>query len=148
MKTVLAIWHTSNKGKTETLRELANLLLTNYPACLPIFPTSKIVPESGDFRLIVQINGKIIGIESQGDPGTDLQSRLLCLSDNFKCEIIFCSSRTKGETVEAVDYLYTKRDFQTIWTSTYQIASEPQQNVANNLKAKHILDLIQTLGIF
>jgi len=146
MKTVLSIWHTSDKGKTETLREFANLLLTTFPSFTPIFPLKATVPATGDFRLVVQINGKIIGVESQGDPNTNLQNRLLDLADNFKCEVILCSSRTRGDTVLAVDNLFHTKGFDTIWTSTYQIAGRPQQIIANNLKAKHILDLLQTLG--
>lgn len=68
MKTALSIWNSGNKGKTETLREFANLLLATYPTFTPISPVVAIVPVTGDFRLVVQINGKIIGIESQGDP--------------------------------------------------------------------------------
>jgi hypothetical protein len=147
MKTALAIWHKGDNGKTETLRESANLLLKTYPSLTPIFPTTAIVPTTGDFRLVVQINQKIIGIESQGDPNTNLQNRLLELADNFKCEVILCSTRTRGDTVVAVDSLHHTRGFDTIWTSTYQVAGQSQQIIANNLKAKHILDLLQTLGI-
>jgi hypothetical protein len=146
MKTVLSIWHTSDKGKTDTLRAFANLLLTTFPSFTAIFPVTGIVPLTGDFRLVVQINGKIIGIESQGDPNTTLQNRLLDLADNFKCDVILCSTRTRGDTVVAVDNLLHTRGFDTIWTSTYQIDGRPQQIIANNLKAKHILDLLQTLG--
>jgi hypothetical protein len=49
--------------------------------------------------------------------------------------------------VVAVDSLHHTRGFDTIWTSTYQVAGQSQQIIANNLKAKHILELLQTLGI-
>jgi hypothetical protein len=55
MKAALAIWHKGDNGKTETLREFANLLLKTYPSLTPIFPTTAIVPTTGDFRLVVQI---------------------------------------------------------------------------------------------
>lgn len=146
MKTALSIWHTGNKGKTETIREFARLLLTTFPTLTPIFPTTSIVPMTGDFRLVVRINGKIIGVESQGDPNTNLQNRLIDLVDNFNCEVILCTSRTRGNTVSAVENLHNTRGFDIIWASTYQVAGQPQQIMANNLKAKHILDLLQTLG--
>jgi hypothetical protein len=147
MKTILSIWHTADKGKSETLREFGNLLLCTYPSFRPIFPAIASVPLTGDFRLVVEIKGKIIGVESQGDPNTDLENRLIDLADNFKCEIILCSSRTRGDTVLAVDHLAATRGFQTIWTSTYQIANRIQHTLANQLKAKHILDLLQSLGL-
>ncbi len=147
MKTVLAILHSGDKGKTETLREFANLLIYTYPSFRPIFPIPTTVSATGDFRLVVEINGKIIGIESQGDPKTNLQNRLIDLADTFHCEIILCSSRTRGDTVSAVDNLSHTRGFQTIWTSTYQIANTANHNIVNRLKAKHLLDLLQGLTL-
>jgi hypothetical protein len=147
MKTILSIWHTADKGKSETLREFGNLLLRTYPSFRPIFPVVASVPLTGDFRLVVEIKGKIIGVESQGDPNTSLENRLIDLADNFKCDIILCSSRTRGDTVLAVDNLVATRGFQTIWTSTYQIANRTQHTLVNQLKAKHILDLLQSLGL-
>jgi len=145
MKTILSIWNTGNKGKSETLRELSHLLLSTYPSHQPISPNPAYVPTNGDFRLVIEINGKIIGIESKGDPKTDLSNRLLDLADNFNCEIIICSSRTRGETVDAVDNLYRTRGYQTIWTSTYQIANVNQHNLVNKLKAQHVLGLLKAL---
>lgn len=147
MKTILSIWHSGNKGKTETLREFANLLLATYPTNRPIFPIPTNIPNTGDFRLVLETNGIIIGIESQGDPNTNLQNRLFELADNFHCEIILCSSRTRGETVSAVDNLANTRGFQTIWTSTYQIANTTNHNLVNRLKAEHLLDLLQRLSL-
>lgn len=147
LKTILTIWHSSNKGKTETLREFAKLLLTNYPKNEPIFPIPTIIPTTGDFRIVVEINGKIIGVESKGDPKTKLKERLIDLADNFHCDIILCSSRTRGETVDAVDFLYQSRGFQTIWTSTYQMAKPTDRIFVNKLKAKHLLELLEELSL-
>lgn len=146
-KTVLAIWHSADKGKTETLREFTKLLLTTYPTYKPIFPIQVNIPIAGDFRVVIEIKGKIIGIESQGDPSTNLQARLIELVDTFHCEVILCSSRTKGDTVYAVNNLYTKRGFQIIWDSTYQVADQTLHSTMNYLKAKHLLDLIQRLSL-
>ena len=97
MKTIIAVFNSADKGKTATIREFANQLLVTYPSYIPIVPIPATIPVSGDFRLIVNINGKIIGIESQGDPGTRLRERLEDLADNFNCDIIICTSRTKGK---------------------------------------------------
>jgi hypothetical protein len=147
MNTILAIKNSWDKGKTETLREFANLLLTTYPNCRAIYPIPAKVPAKYDFRLVVEINGKIIGVESQGDPTTDLQKRLIDLVDNFHCEVILCSTRTKGETVWAVEHIESTRNFQTIWTTTYQIKNSSSHYFVNNLKAKHIMELLQRLSI-
>lgn len=145
MKTILAIWHVADKGKTATLREFANLLLVTYPTFISVVPIPAVISTIGDFRLIVEINGKIIGVESQGDPNTNLRGRLLDLADNFHCDIILCSTRTRGDTIHAVDNLWQTRGFQTIWTSTYQMSTN--HNLVNQAKARHLLDLLQILGL-
>jgi hypothetical protein len=146
-RTIIAVWHTADMGKTETLRAFANLLLNTFPLIESIRPVPAFVPPSGDFILVVRINGVVIGITSQGDPGTDLENRLINLADNRECDIILCSTRTRGETVTAVDRVARSRNYRTIWTSTYQIEGRDNQPIVNNLKAAHLLDLIQTLGL-
>jgi hypothetical protein len=145
MKTIVAIRHVHNKGKTATLREFANFLMLQYPKYIPIFPVPAIVPISDDFRLVLKINGVIIGVESQGDPNTNLSGRLLELADGFKCDIIICSTRTKNDTVDAVDNIIQTKGFQAIWTSTYQMSTNHQ--LVNQLKARHLLDLLQSLSL-
>ncbi|HET9506104.1 MAG TPA: hypothetical protein VFO93_21370 [Hymenobacter sp.] len=145
MKTIVAISGAASKGKSSTLREFANVLLTAYPSYKPLYPVPASVPANGDFRLIIEVNGKIIGIESKGDPNTGLRGRLEDLAVNHHCDIIFCSTRTKGDTVDAVNSISYHKYFQRIWTSTYQIASS--QNLANQAKARHLLDLLQSLGL-
>lgn len=148
MKTVLAIWHSADKGKTETLREFANLLLLTFRKEIEaIEPIPAIVAETGDFRLIFKLNGKIIGILSQGDPNTNLEEKLIELAVIFHCEIIVCSSRTKGDTVNAVNNLWKTKGFQIIWTSTYQIADKSLHQQVNRIKAKHILSLLIDLNL-
>ena len=147
-KTVLALWHTGGKGKTGTIREFAKLLLKKYPLFTPIFPIPTFIPPTGDFRLVVEINGIKIGIESKGDPSTDLEKRLFELADIYNCTIIICSTRVRGDTVDAVNKLHSLRGFQRIRTSTYQLLDDTlNRDFANELKAKHIMDLINSLSI-
>lgn len=145
-KTILAVWNAGSKGKTETLREFANRLIATYPHT-PIFPIPLIIPVNIDFRLVVEIGGIIVGVESQGDPNTNLEMRLLELTDVFNCDIILCTTRTRGETVHAVDNVADSRGYQTIWTSTYQIENAGVHNLVNNLKGQHILELLQRLSL-
>lgn len=144
-KTILALWHVANRGKTETLREVANLLLQTYPNHVAVFPIPLAVPPTGDFRMVVRISGRVVAVESQGDPGTDLNGRLLDLVNNFGAEVIFCSTRTKADTVAAVENLRITQGFEAIWTSTYQ--TDRNHNFVNRLKAQHIIELVRGLSI-
>jgi len=143
-KAILTVWHAGNKGKTETLREVANLLLQTFPQYSSIYPVPSAVPKTGDFRIVVKINGRIVAVESQGDPKTDLKGRLLDLANNFGADVIFCSTRTKGDTVAAVEDLAVSNGFEVIWTSTYQ--TNNNHNIVNNLKAIHIIELMRRLA--
>ena len=151
MKHIIAIWHTAGKGKSETIRQIANQFLLLYPMATPVFPTTIIVPPTGDFRLIVQVifNGVLttVAFESQGDPNTWLEDRLTDLSVNFHCDIIFCTCRTRGETVNAVNNIARNHSFNTIWSSTYEIAGQANQTIANQQKGLHIIQLLQALSI-
>lgn len=143
MKTIIAIRHASNKGKSETLRELAKLLVA-YPNSSIRHLNPNPMPDKGDLSLVVEIVGIIIVIESQGDPYTELEKRLNKIIDSYNPDLIFCATRTKGETMIAIERVSAK-GYQTIWTSTYQ--SETNHTQLNKLKAKHLLDLAKEMKL-
>ncbi len=145
-KYALAVWHSGEKGKTESVRQFSIELLSTYPRFTSIIPNPAVVPTSDDFRLIIEINGKIVGVESQGDPKTKLKERLeeLVLVNN--CDLIICTCRTRGETVDAVSNLRFY-GYEIIWTSTYELNGVSQQIIANNAKGRHILNVLQSLNI-
>lgn len=145
MSTIIAIWNSGGKGKSSTILNLANLLMTSYTAHKVIYCSKNIASLTIDFRLIIEINGKVIALESQGDPKTNLEKRLDDIVLKYKPDLIICSTRTRGETVHAADNIASKYSFDTIWTSTYQIAHS--QNLVNILKSEHLLDLIVKLGL-
>ena len=151
MKHIIAIWHTAGKGKSETIRHIANQFLLLYPTATPVFPAVITVPTTGDFRLVIQIVIKgvltTVAFESQGDPGTWLEDRLTDLATNFNADIIFCTCRTSGETVNAINNIANIHSFDILRTSTYQIAGQANQAVANQQKGLHIIQLLQALSI-
>jgi hypothetical protein len=148
MKTIIAVGNSGGKGKTQTIRELAKLMVKTYPQPQHklIFSKPIEILEKGDFRLIIEINGKIIGFESQGDPGTGLQKRLDIVISKYKCDLIFCTCRTKGETVKAIKNVASK-EYDIIWTSTYNTSKISNHDLLNKIKAKHLLDLVQKLKL-
>lgn len=143
MGTIIAVRHVGGKGKSETIREFSNLLLTTYPSHTVINSNTFNV-SLPDISMVVLINGKKIGIESCGDPYTNLTERLDKLAKQHNCDIIICATRTRRETVNAVNVLSSI--YQVIWTSTYDtLQSLPiTQQSLNQLKAKHILDILQS----
>ena len=138
-KTIVAVWHSGGKGKTSTLRAVATHLLQMYPNHKILHGS---ISATGDFSLVVKINRQVIAIESKGDPNTQLLERLEAIIESYKPDIIFCTTRMKGDTVRAVESL---DDYEAIWTSTYQV---PRNHAAaNDLKGQHLIALLQGLGI-
>lgn len=144
MKTILAVKNPGRKGKSSTTLELANLMRIN-PESTIIFSSIPLTDLITDFTLIIEIRGKIVAFESQGDPGTDLENRLEGIIRTYNPDIIFCTCRTRGETVAAINNIAHSYAYDIIWTSTYEATHS--HNIVNKLKAEHLQDLIIKLGL-
>lgn len=145
MKTIIAVKNTGGKGKTETLRELAKLFIKVYPNFKALYPIPFEIFKVSDFRIVIEINGKIISIESQGDPKTNLRTRLESLICNYDSDLIISTCRSRGETVRSIKAVAKDNNRQVIWNSTYQ--STTNHYILNKLKAKHLLDLIEKMEL-
>lgn len=143
MSTIVTIWNTSNKGKSATILELAKIFLSKSSTV--IFSSKDIIDLTIDFRLIIEVNGKIVALESQGDPGTELEKRLNNIVNTYSPDLIFTTSRTRGETIWAINNVAKSHKYDKIWTSTYQISKN--HKIANQAKAEHLFDLISKLGL-
>lgn len=143
MSTIVTIWNTSNKGKSATILELAKLFLSKSSTV--IFSSKDIINLTIDFRLIIEINGKIVALESQGDPGTELEKRLNNIINTYSPDLIFTTSRTRGETIWAINNVAKSHKYDKIWTSTYGVNSS--HVLMNKLKAEHIFDMVQKSGL-
>lgn len=144
MKTILAIWNSSEKGKSSTVLELANLLIS-ISGCSIIFSSKPATSLSIDFRIVINIKDKIIALECQGDSGTHLENRLNDIVGKYNPDVIFCSCRTRGETVAAINKVANEYSYDKIWTSTYETTHS--HKLANSLKAVHLHDLVSKLGL-
>lgn len=95
MTDIYALQGAGNSGKSTTLREFYESVLVKYPNAV-----AKLLKDGGDFKaLVTGVKGKTIGFESQGDPNSRLEDSL----EEFhtaKCDLIFCTCRSWGMTVE------------------------------------------------
>jgi hypothetical protein len=118
-KHIFALFGSANVGKSTTIRKVFALLTEAYPAA----PVQTLNPPGVDITVIIEINGKFIGIESQGDPNSRL-SVSIELFKKAKCSIIVCATRNWGGTVDTVEYL--QPDFTIVW---HHKKSEQQPNL-------------------
>ena len=95
MAHIIALQGPGNSGKTSTLIQVLKDLQAKYPSAT----VQALHGATNDIKVVLRrVNGKIVGIESQGDPGSRLQQSLSDLLA-AKCDVIFCACRTRGTTV-------------------------------------------------
>jgi hypothetical protein len=134
-RTIIAVRGVANQGKSASIKH-AYLLLTD------LYPDAKIneINTGTDITVVMTINGKRVGIESQGDPN----SRLFQSLDHFVsigCKVIVCSTRSRGATVEAVNSLGEK--FNIEWHQKQDVPSMSKQAEANRYVARQIVASVQ-----
>lgn len=130
-----------DSGKTSTLRILDELLRKKYPD-MSGEPKYSTRGKNKDFQVIytLKVNGnkRLIGIKTDGDNGEAVYKDVGWLVDN-QCNIIFCSCRSYGSTVESVKRLSEEADI-TFVKKTLE-ADEAKRRKANVADAQKLLTL-------
>ena len=132
MKTVICIRGTKHIGKTTLIHTVFDML--------NLAETPPLQMWGNDMLAILNMQGKTVGFASMGDPGSNQKTCLQQLVESG-CEVILCASRTKGNTVNAVDNLAT-HGYRIIWTSPFSSVDTPVFPL-NNPFAEAIIKLIQ-----
>src|ERR1043165_9812521 len=101
MKQVFVVTGATNRGKSDTVIMVRDLLIAKYRnARMELLVKSR----GRDIKVLITINSTKIGIESQGDPVKTSRLRdSLIEFVNINCEIIVCASRTYGRYRKMVD---------------------------------------------
>lgn len=139
-KSIIGLWGTSNVGKSQTIKAVYSKLIKKYPN-YKYHPSYTAILNQVDISVVIEINGKIIGIESQGDP----KSRLfvsLPIFVKLKCDIILCATRTRGKTVKAVEKY--QNDYGIIWEHKVTSTRNSEIETDNEEMARKILRLINS----
>ena len=130
-----------DSGKTSTLRILDELLRKKYPD-MSGEPKYSTRGKNKDFQVIytLKVNGnkRLIGIKTDGDNGEAVYKDVGWLVDN-QCNIIFCSCRSYGSTVESVKRLSEEADVRFV-KKTLE-ADEAKRRKANVADAQKLLTL-------
>jgi len=109
MKRVIALRGTEKKGKSQTIKKVYELILSKYSVTKIYEQINRV-----DIKCVLLINGKKIGIESQGDPGPNSRIKTsLKYFVEINCQIIICATRTYGQTETAVNTL--SNNYEIVW---------------------------------
>ena len=132
-KKVFALRGIANVGKSDTVKKAYNLLTSKYQNATTEHERLRKV----DIRSVLTINGAKIGIESQGDPNGRLEESLLLFIE-VGCKVIICATRTRGQTVNAVNKL--KQSYELVWLQQDDKSDAPEQEASNLAMAKKIVE--------
>jgi|GEM_PF-3441885 len=144
MGTILLISNPAKKGKSSTLVKLANLILDKYVDTQILYTTKN--TSNIDFTLVIKVKGKIIAFESQELTTKLLESKIKKTIENYSPDILFCTSKTQGKTVKAINQIAAQFNYNCIKTSTYEVDTDFEK--ANQTKAKHLFYLAIQLELF
>jgi len=117
-KQIIALAGVYDCGKTTTLRMIRDAILQDLGG--------KIIGGyngQGDIKLIIDIKGFKIGIESQGDPRGRLDASLTEFV-SIHCEVIICACRSYGQTRKRVESYGSSHDLAIL--DKYRAASGSQ----------------------
>lgn len=116
---ICVLYGSSNTGKTISLRLLAKKLEQITIASITI-------PNEDDFAVTFILKNKKIGIITGGDDRGAIESGLTQINNNHRCDIIFCASRTKGQTTDFLNETFKKEELRWI-TNMYVYGNNDEQ---------------------
>ncbi len=139
-RTILGIYGRADEGKSTIAKLVCQILVRKYPNSLP---TNTVIDYSGDILVTLTVEGLKIGIESQGDPRSRMFHTLKQLG-SANCDIIICTTRTTGSTVNEVDHVADTFGYNTLWISSFYTPSL-NTTVLNDQAAKNIVEIVEML---
>ncbi len=126
----------AQQGKSSSVREVYNVLSKKYTRKV------QVLRDDGDILGIVDVNGVLVGVESQGDPNSRMLETLNELVDNG-CKIIVCASRTTGSTCNEVERITNLLDADLIWTTNPRTKTTSIIDYIHKKYAESIVSLVE-----
>lgn len=131
MKKLIALRGVAKVGKSQTIRKAYDLLLAEYPSAHRDGLIGQI-----DMRVVLTIEGAMIGIESTGDPNSRLKASLKLFVQRG-CQAILCATRTSGMAVDWVSRL--SGTYNIVWLE--QVA-EPEPSKQHSRNAQMAANIV------
>lgn len=145
MKTMILVWGSSKRGKSQSIKRLA----TTFPFTSIIRPWTNDDYDSYVIGTIKDRKGgdRIVGMESLGDPGS-CQKLWIAECINAGCEVVVAASRCYGQTYNDAYDLASTNGYEVIEVTTYFHYSDPVLSNGLDLRdafAENMRDLIMKL---
>lgn len=108
-KLVIANLGRADMGKTTSIRKVFNILSTKYPET-----TYTIDSSNGEVKATIKIGDVLVGIETQGDPGTRMPDSLDEFV-NMECGIILVACRSTAYTLRYKVESLEEKGYEILW---------------------------------
>lgn len=142
MKTMILVWGTSERGKSQSIKQLS----IKMPFSSFISPWQNDDYDSYVIGTVIGIDNKehIVGIESQGDPYSNQKDWIeKCIAAD--CEVIVAASRTYGQTVRDAYQLAHDNSYEVVEVTTHFHKGGPKLPNGLDLRdvfAENMLNLV------
>lgn len=139
-KQIIALFGSSGRGKTTTLKKVIHELKNNLD-----FSFQGYVDEFNGTHpdvialFIYKPSSVVIGISTAGDVRSIIRKRIgNNLIEEHKCDIIFTASRTKGKTCDELNLLAEKYKYSLNWIEKLYRTYDPLKKKIGTEKNSHL----------
>lgn len=117
MKLIIANRGAHDIGKTTSIRNAFNVLQAKYPTTTTVYEPAGVTSfpiVSGEVKATIKIGTTLVGIETQGDPGSRMQQSVADYIA-WGCEIILVACRNQGDTINTITNLANNHGYTVLW---------------------------------
>ena len=142
-KSIICLYGPANTGKTSSIRWVDEIL-QSYGVKLV-----KVLLDENDICKEIVFRNHKVGLLSLGDPDSGQLNYLNQLADD-ECEVIVCTSRSKGATCDAVTQIVSIYNYELYWISPlYEYnGSHPLVVDMHELNAEFIIKAILSVYLY
>ena len=133
-KHVIAVYGAKEMGKSGSIKMAFQILKEKYPK------KAEILINGYDIKALFCIHGKMVGVESQGDPHSRQMDSVAEFA-KMGCAIILVASRTRGMTTKSIGKLKPEYKIDWIWKGNY--FDPDHQEETNRQLAEKLVEMVE-----
>ena len=142
MKKLIALIGSDNTGKNVAVRFAFEKLKRGRPAIEEEFWIGS------DITAIMNFDGVRVGIATNGEPNTGVEKEIrlretLRLFRKAGCQLIICTTRTRGKTVERVEKFSNNNGYGVTWIEKSRFSGGDHQRSSTESKAEEVVSTVK-----
>ena len=140
---IIICTNNANTGKTTALWHVYRLLKQKYKVVYAECPPIDKTPT--DVRVVFDVGGKRVGIETMGDniKADDHRKSIWGLVNDFNCDIVITASRMRNETRSNIEDFIEEFKYVAVWMSHDFTNNERLRNTLNLRYAQRVVQYVE-----